>query len=252
MSIITNTNTYKEAEEKKPKFAVLPIGSFEQHGYHLPMITDTIIASVLAKGISDQYNGFLLPPITFSCSHEHDGFFGTISISSNTLSKVVKDIFYSLQRSNIYGLVIVNAHGGNYILNNLAQEENINGPRIILLPTRKHWNEAYTKAELEMPREKDMHAGEKETSILLDICPEFVRNTKISDVNINDNSYLHLYGIKSYSQIGTVGFPSLASSNKGEIMLSEIVNSVNDDILNFIAEVTQFATQSSSMDTNLR
>lgn len=80
MFISTATST--DGAARAATVAVLPVGSFEQHGDHLPLATDSLIAGIIAKRISDDYNLFLLPPITIGCSHEHAGFVGSVSISS--------------------------------------------------------------------------------------------------------------------------------------------------------------------------
>jgi creatinine amidohydrolase len=100
--------------------AVLPVGSFEQHGAHLPLATDTLVAQIIAEAICDSYRLFPISPITISCSHEHHGWPGTVSISSATLTAVISDITASLRRSGINSLVIVNGHGGNYVLSNFT------------------------------------------------------------------------------------------------------------------------------------
>ena len=79
--------------------AVLPVGSFEQHGPYLPLATDTLVACAVAREIAAAYPVHLLPPVTISCSHEHAAWPGTVSISSVTLHAVVCDIAQSLRRS---------------------------------------------------------------------------------------------------------------------------------------------------------
>jgi creatinine amidohydrolase len=112
--------TSAEVAATEPWVAVLPIGSFEQHGAFLPLATDTIVACAIAEALAAAYPLLLLPPITVSCSHEHAAWPGTVSISATTLTAVVTDIRNSLQRSGIDRLALVNGHGGNYVLGNFT------------------------------------------------------------------------------------------------------------------------------------
>lgn len=107
LSIATST----EEADRQAKIAVLPVGSFEQHGHHLPLATDSIVACAIAEAAAARYDLFLLPPITISCSHEHAGIAGTVSISASTLHQVIRDIAASLERQGIRQLVLVNGHG---------------------------------------------------------------------------------------------------------------------------------------------
>jgi creatinine amidohydrolase len=79
------------------RVAVLPVGSTEQHGPHLPLATDSVIAWTIASEIAAKYPVRLLPPIQFSCSQEHAGWPGTVSISARTLISVITDIADSLR-----------------------------------------------------------------------------------------------------------------------------------------------------------
>jgi creatinine amidohydrolase len=107
---------------------VVPVGSFEQHGPCLPLATDTLIATAISDAISKYQNVFLLPPVAFGCSHEHAAFAGTVSISAATLAAVVGDVAQSLSQQGADALVVVNAHGGNYVLANVVQQANAVGP----------------------------------------------------------------------------------------------------------------------------
>jgi len=139
MDIPITTATSRDERERGARVAVLPVGSFEQHGDFLPLITDTLVASVIAGRLSTEYGLFLLPPVTLSCSHEHTGFAGTVSISAKTLIAVVTDVAESLHRSGIDRLAIVNGHGGNYVLSNIVQQANVGGPWMTLFPGRTEW-----------------------------------------------------------------------------------------------------------------
>ena len=134
------TATSREEADRKASVAVLPIGSFEQHGQHLPLATDTVVACAIADSVASEYELLLLPPVAFSCSHEHSGFTGTVSISATTLHQVIGDIVASLELQGIRHLVLVNGHGGNYSLGNVVQEANVSGPRMALFPIERTGN----------------------------------------------------------------------------------------------------------------
>jgi creatinine amidohydrolase len=85
---LLTTAPSRDERERQARVAVLPVGSCEQHGDYLPLITDTVVACVVAREISEAYNLWLLPPITISCSHEHAAWPGTVSISARTLHRI--------------------------------------------------------------------------------------------------------------------------------------------------------------------
>jgi creatinine amidohydrolase len=91
--------------------AVLPIGSFEQHGDYLPLITDTVIASAILRELASVYPLLQLPPVTILCSHEHSAWPGTVSISASTLHSIIDDIYGSTSDAGLASLVILNCHG---------------------------------------------------------------------------------------------------------------------------------------------
>ncbi|MFJ4861417.1 creatininase family protein [Streptomyces sp. NPDC088748] len=217
------TATSTDVQEQQPRVAVLPIGSFEQHGRYLPLITDTAIACIISQEIADAYPVHLLPPITMSCSHEHASFPGTVSISAKTLFAVVDDIRASLARSGITKLVIVNGHGGNYVLSNIAQEANVDGPAVSLFPLGLDWDRARDYGGLTSDRHGDMHAGEIETSILLHAAPELVREGYTdADHDGGARPFLLVQGMSAYTDSGVIGYPSYATEAKGKAVLESL------------------------------
>lgn len=210
----------------QPSVAVLPVGSFEQHGAVLPLATDTIVACLIAQRVSTDYGLFLLPPITISCSHEHAGFAGTVSISAHTLTAVVADVRASLAASGIMRLVLVNGHGGNYVLSNVAQEANVGEPRVTLFPGRTEWQQARDDADLSTTISEDMHAGELETSLLLHAAPELVSlERSAADHLATERPHLLISGVRGYTESGVIGRPSLGTAAKGEALLNSLAKS---------------------------
>jgi creatinine amidohydrolase len=226
MNQILPTATTSDEKRRGAKCAILPVGSFEQHGDYLPLITDTVVASVLSRELANAYPLLQLPPVTISCSHEHSAWRGTVSISPSTLHTVVKDIYRSIADSGLTSLVILNCHGGNYVLANIVQEGNAQGKRMALFPTGGIWAEARQSAGLVTSNHEDMHAGELETSILLHAYPELVRDGyDAADWVADDRPYLLTTGMGEYTQSGVIGRPSLASAEKGKAVLAALVES---------------------------
>jgi creatinine amidohydrolase len=219
-------DTTEDIRARKAGVAVLPIGSFEQHGEFLPLVTDTVIACTIAREIAAAYPAHLLPPLTISCSHEHEAWPGTVSISAATLHAVVRDIAESLRRSGVDALILVNGHGGNYVLRNVVQESVGTGTRMALFPGSADWDTARTEAGIQTPAHSDMHAGEVETSILLHAHPELVRpGYESSDFLADDRRHLLTLGMPAYTESGVIGRPSLATAGKGKEILAALVDS---------------------------
>jgi creatinine amidohydrolase len=223
------TSTTTDEQRRNAEIAVLPIGSFEQHGNYLPLITDTAIAVTICRELAAAYSIFELPPITISCSHEHSAWPGTVSLSAQTLISIVSDISNSVHQSGISALVLVNGHGGNYLLGNIVQEANSQGSRMALFPSNDAWKDARSAAQLESTMHEDMHAGEIETSILLYAHPELVREGyETADWVADDRRHLLVKGMTAYTRSGVIGRPSLSSADKGKAVLDSLVRSFGD------------------------
>ncbi|MEU4654741.1 creatininase family protein [Streptomyces sp. NPDC023723] len=206
--------------------AVLPVGSYEQHGRYLPLATDTLVACAVAGELAAAYPVHPLPPVTISCSHEHAAWPGTVSISAPTLHAVVRDIAASLRRSGVDALVVVNGHGGNYVLGNVVQEAAARGERMALFPAPEDWEAARVRAGVTTSLLTDMHAGEIETSVLLHAHPEQVRpGYETADFVADDRRHLLSLGMAAYTDSGVIGRPSLGSAEKGKALLAGLTES---------------------------
>jgi len=226
MQLVTGA-TSAEEDHRRADVAVLPIGSFEQHGEYLPLATDTLVACAIVQEIARNYSVRSLPPITISCSHEHAAWTGTVSISARTLYSVVLDIADSTRRSGVKCLVLVNGHGGNYVLSNIVQEYTaIHGPTMSLFPHSKDWNLARQEAGMTTDSHTDMHAGELETSILMHVAPDVVRPGNVNaDWQADDRRDLLTLGMKAYTNSGVIGFPSQGTPEKGAACLRSLAES---------------------------
>ncbi len=222
----TSSATSSDVAAQGAKLAVLPVGSFEQHGDFLPLATDTIIAELIAQRIAEDHNLFLLPPVTMACSHEHAAFPGTISISATTVIAVIADIRESLCKQGISKLAIVNGHGGNYFLSNVVIEANAGRRSMTLFPTRDDWEQARQDAGCSGSHSEDMHAGELEVSLLLHADPTLVRDGYLkADHLAMPRPYFLMTGMKGYTESGVIGLPSEGTAVKGKAILESLSRS---------------------------
>ena len=210
--------------------AVLPVGAFEQHGPHLPMTTDSLIAGILGKAVAEQVAGLLLPPLPISCSHEHAGFAGSTSISATTLVTLIRDIFDSVTACGLQRLVVINGHGGNYVLRNLAQEINLTDRMLYLGPEKHIMTQAFERAGLETSVHDDMHAGEYETSVMLAYHGDLVRHDRLSDELAGHRDQLLIHGMAHYTRSGVIGCPSKASAEMGFAVVKAISELMSGEI----------------------
>lgn len=218
--------THTSHEVGSASTALFPIGSFEQHGAHLPLATDAIVAMTVARELADAYDVQLLPPLTISCSQEHQAFPGTVSIRSSTLGMIVDDVAASLRQSGVQSLVLVNCHGGNAVLSNVVRESSAGRQSMAIFPSGDDWKKARRDAGMLSSHHEDMHGGELETSILLHAHPELVHDGyESADWIADDRRLLDTVGMEAYTTSGIIGRPSLATAAKGELVLRSLVES---------------------------
>jgi creatinine amidohydrolase len=192
------------------KVLVLPLGSFEQHGPHLPLETDTIIIdAVVAQALRDSHiiaDSFMVAPtVAISASDEHAGFPGTLSTGSAALADSVVAICRSASWAQ--GICIVNGHGGN--TDALASIGSA-------LTYEKIRHSIWSLPSYEGA---DMHAGHTETSVMLHIDPAKVQIDRIEPGTIGDASSLvaqmRTSGVVGVSTNGVLGDPTTATSEHG-------------------------------------
>jgi creatinine amidohydrolase/Fe(II)-dependent formamide hydrolase-like protein len=237
--------TWPEAGKRfqQVDIALLPVGSIEQHGPHLPLDTDAFDANYLALRVAEACSNpkpLVLPNIPYGVSYHHDEFKGTVSISNDALAKLVYDIGMSISHNGIKKLVIINGHGGNSpALNHAAQMINRDA-HIFVCVDSGETSDVDIYALVETPN--DVHAGEFETSTSLAVRPHLVKmdqaRREVPEFSSRYLDFTSKRGVSWYaytrkiSHSGVMGDPTKASSEKGkkfwEIMISHLVALVED------------------------
>ena len=193
---------------------ICPVGSTEQHGPHLPFGTDTVIATALATSLASlRDDGLLGPAISIGASGEHEGFEGTLSIGTETLSRVLVEVVRSA-RSWTKGVVFVSGHGGNLeAITAAVSLSDAEGDRVLLVHCGSQG--------------ADLHAGRAETSLLLFLSPELVREnervTGTPGTMAELGARLRAEGVIGVSPSGVLGDPHGASAAEGETRFGEMV-----------------------------
>lgn len=166
-----------ESIDKTDAVAVQPIGAVEQHGPHMPVITDALTAERLSDraiaGLPDDSNLWLLPTLSYGRSVEHLGWPGTIALTTETLLAVCRDLGRSLAAFGFRKLAFINGHGGQpALLETVARDIRIEtGLEVFsLMPQRLDLGDDLDLVE----GTYDVHGGQHETSIVLSLAPELV------------------------------------------------------------------------------
>lgn len=200
---------------------LVPLGSTEQHGPHLPFATDSIIAAAVAEGAAARLRGaasslLVAPAVPYGASGEHQSFAGTVSIGSEALEIVLVELVRSL--STWAGrIVFVNGHGGNIGALSAAI------PRMIAEQHTVSWVPCVV-------RRGDAHAGRTESSLMLHLAPEQVTMSLARVGNVAPLSELlpamTAGGTRAVAPSGVLGDPRGANAAEGEALLERMVDTV--------------------------
>ena len=211
--------TWPELDGRDDLLLVVPLGSCEQHGPHLPFDVDTSVASAVAAAVVDVDGVVLGPAVPYGASGEHQGFPGTVSVGTEALHLLLLELGRSATEW-ASRLLLVNGHGGNATaLVGAVRQLRGEGRDVAWWPC------AVPGA--------DAHAGRTETSILLSLDPSRVRPEPVAGRTEPVSSLLpelRAGGVAVVSPNGVLGDPAGATGAEGDRLLAELRDRLRADI----------------------
>jgi creatinine amidohydrolase len=243
-----------ERMDKSHKVAVVPLGSLEQHGRHLPLFTDSLLGDTIAQRVEADLpeTVVLLPVQWLGSSHHHLRFPGTVSVRSDLYIEMVYQLCECLLGAGFRRIYLLISHGGNDVpcreaLNRLSLAHR-DEAATLFLASAGYWalaDEAMRLPEMQTPR--TTHACEYETSMVLSVRPDLVDAAQAHGdcVRVESRFYQpdgagsnRVYVATPFEHLtrtGALGRPELGTAEKGERLLQAVV----DELVGFIHE---FAT----------
>lgn len=214
-----------ESAQGEIKTVVVPLSLLEEHGPHLPVSTDYLRAYEIAKRVKKKF--FLLPPIIVGMGRKTYAYPGTVSISAQTLKCVISEMCESLHFTGFRKIIIFSGHDGRR--HSKAAEQAVRKLR------KKGINAVYITAGVLMKKIKkrvietagDSHAGEKETSEMLELAPASVRKNRLVKSFPNYPKRGSALDFRNANPSGVFGDATKASRRKGKALIDEAVKNLS-------------------------
>ena len=241
---------------KKKQTIILPYGLCEQHGYHLPLDTDIRNAEYISAALAEKLDCIVAPTLNYTFS---GGMLpGTINVKPNTFSTLVGEIIESLTLQGFRNFIIIPGHGGSESLLHLKESLRIQkwlNPALAddLILLCQIWD--FSPTWIDLFKNRDYHAAEAETSLMLHWCPEVVRKKIVMDVpevaeRLRDDpdSYQKRVTFTDLSQeimqtsqredvvIGVMGYPERASAKLGAKIEAEFLKNATKELAKAIKD----------------
>lgn len=250
--LLSEMTTHEIKEKAKPNtVVVVPVGSMEQHGPHLPLETDSRlvqeVATRAAQMAANRISVLVTPTVWLGLSGQHIDFCGTLTLDPHCFMDVMSAIVQNLERHGFRRIVLLNGHGGNMAaLDTIARAFQSEVKTLVVAVA--YWRLA-EEGRIEAVRQSGpggmAHAGEFETSCMLFLRPELVHldrmirrvpkwNTRYFAMDLQISRKVQLtHKVSDFSDSGVFGDPTIASAEKGEEFLKAVIHGVADFLVEF-------------------
>ncbi|GAM11584.1 creatinine amidohydrolase [Geobacter sp. OR-1] len=218
---------------KKTRTVLIPIGSVEEHGPHLPLSTDTIQAIEVGKKTALKVPLFIAPAVNYGHCRSSRTHPGTISISTSTLKSLLVDIITSLRSQGLRNFIVLSGHAGGSHCMALqdAGEELIYHYSDISIAVVTEYLLASREGVQIIETPGDSHAGEIETSRILHSHPQLVKGSAQMEFPSFPSSGILVRNKRKYWKNGVWGDPSKATAEKGKILEEIVVQKLVDLVI---------------------
>lgn len=213
--------------------AILPLGATEQHGHHLPLGVDVMLAEGISRRVAEETGALLLPAVSFGYSWVWRDIPGTVSIQQHHVEAIIKDVAHGVSRYGVELLVLINGHEANdasmkYAVRELQDE--------VSMPVVYFFYPGLAEVmakHCESPTWHGMiHACELETSLMLALYPEHVRMDRaVAEYPERPSLYgRSTISLGDLSESGVYGDPTKATAEKGRLMLDAFVGTISENV----------------------
>ena len=211
---------------------VVPVGSIEQHGPHLPVKVDALLATEVARRaalkVQTHQPILVTPTVWCGLAEHHMDFCGTLTLDFETFHALLRNLCRSIRHHGFRRIFLLNGHGGNIAALNVICSELVRELEGLRVVSGTYWTlpEVAEKfAEILEVQQNVRHAGEAETSMMLALEPELVDQSILNQADGTPEIPFYGSGVsrwvsfKEVSANGVIGSPSVATATKGELLL---------------------------------
>ena len=248
---------FRDEIKEKNSLILIPIGCLEEHGPHLPINTDGIIAEKMCEIVAKKNNVILGPPVIYGVCRTTQGVPGTIEIRIETLRALIFDIVYSFSSQGIKNIVLFSWHGGTThatilreacidVLEKIREEYNLpksmnieqfeSLPHIYLLSGIRLLDGKLEDEIFAILDTEPHHAAELETSLMLHLVPEIVKKEKIKNLKEFPNFPENRIFVRGnpWLEKGLMGDASTSSAEKGQKIFDIFENALSKRVKEYL------------------